>query len=283
MPNKQSGYLCMTLICLGLSGCLAVNQPNPYQTSLIQNRVWLTISQTNTHNFSYDPYSLRKEADGIWVFYLRADHKQNGQIVGPNVTRINCNSNSFSDDGPALGNPYYHSSFKTITQGSALAITKEAICGSRWSYDNQIYYYLGTGSEAPFLGFWLRGNEVRLTGNKAEVLMAYHNPSAEKVSPVQVVADCVNNTISEYDLINGKYIGNLTSVNPMTGSIAAVIFDRACNSSRNYMKQLRVEAPSSSLQPSTAKMQEVEQRCESLGIARGTQPFSVCVKQLSSN
>jgi hypothetical protein len=283
MPKKRLHHFFITLICLGLSGCLAVNQPNPFQTSLIQNRVWLLISDSNTLAFSYDPYSLRKEADGIWVFYLRADNKQNGQILGPNVTRINCNANSYSEDGPALGSSYYQRSFKTIPQGSALAITKERICGSRWPYDNQIYYYLVKSSAAPFLEFWLRGNEVRRKGNKSEVLMAYNNPSTGTASPVQVVADCANQTISEYDLIAGKYLGNLLSVQPMTNSIAAVIYDRACNTSRNYMTQLRIDDPNRSQNPSATKLQEAERRCESLGIARGTQPFSVCVKQLSSN
>jgi hypothetical protein len=283
MPKKRLYYFFITLICLALSGCLAVNQPNPYQNSLIQNRVWLSISDSNTLAFSYDPYSLRKEADGIWVFYLRADNKQNGQILGPNVIRINCNANSYSEDGPALGSSYYQSSFKPIPQGSALAITKERICGSRWSYDNQNYHYLATGSAAPFLGFWLRGNEVRRKGNKSEVLMAYNNPSTGTASPVQVVADCANQTISEYDLIAGKYLGNLTSIEPMTGSIGAVIYDRACNTSRNYMTQIQIKDPSHNPNARAAKIQEAEQRCESLGIARGTQPFSVCIKQLSSN
>lgn len=217
------------------------------------------------------------------MFYFVAVNKQNSQILGPSVVRINCYFNSYSEDGPAWGGANYQSSFKPIPQGSGLAVTKNRICGTRWPYDNQTYYYLATNSANPPLDFWLRGNEVKYRGDKAEVLLAYNNPATGRATPVQAVVDCAKRTISEFDLLAGRYLGNEVSVQPMTGSIGAVVYDRACNTSRHYITRLQDKPVNTGVTSNITKRKEAEQRCESLGIARGTQPFSVCVKQLSAN
>jgi len=280
--TRRLRFVFLSFSSLVLTGCLATNQQTPYQVAITKDKVWLAIADTDTHSFSYDPYGLTTEKDGSWGFYVLGVEKKTGQKIGPSLLRINCGSNTYSENGPHWGSPSYQQSFKPIPTGSAVALTKERICGTRWPKDNQTYYFVATGTSVPIMDIWLRGNEVRYSRGKAELIMVYNDSVAGTAYPVQATVDCENQTISEVDLTNGKPLGSPTKIIPRTGTVGAVIFDRACNPNRAFMTRIGDRPQQTPRQPTQASVRDAEQRCEALGIQRGTQPFSVCVRQLSS-
>lgn len=265
-----------------LAGCLVTNQTGTWQNPLLQNRVWVLIATSNTMDFSYDPYSLYREGDGSWGLAFLGTNKINGAVSGPSSLRINCNRNSYSDNGPRWGTPGYEQAFVPIPPGSVMALVKERLCGTTWAYDKKIYHFLVSNSDKPPTDIWIRGNEVRYRGNLAELIVAYSNAATGTASPVQVTVNCTSRVLTEFDLIRGEFLGVPYTAQENTAQIGALLFDRACNERRNFMvRQYEDKQTSTQTAPSSALRRDAERRCEELGISRGTQPFNVCVTQLS--
>lgn len=283
-------YLCLALAAVALSGCLATNYSSPFQRNSVQTGIgenrgeWWLLADSQTHTFQYNPYNLTTERDGSWSFRVHTVEKSTGRTVRPSLIRINCVANTFSEDAPHFGSSEYRQSFRPIPSGGPVAQMRGRLCGTRWPIDNQTYYFLGTSSASPTTDLWIRGNRVRHDGDIAELVILYSDRATNDATPVQVIVDCKRQTIREVDFATKKPLRDPMNVTPNTNRLDAVVYDRACNESRVFITRTydkpRPSAPVA--EPSQTKRLSAERRCEALGIARGTQPFSVCVQQLSS-
>jgi hypothetical protein len=278
----------LTFIAIALGSATSSEVINA-QNNLYAQGKWTLVAKGQERNLFYDPYSLVQTAPGVWqfMFITTLVSGQPGRL-GPNQMTVYCDTNQHEELLlQANGVTTQSAGIKSTPAGSLIAEAKTVLCGNAAPQDNNnIYFFAASVSDNGHtnIGYmFIMGNEVNvdLTSGIRSLRVIVFYPDRKITNLYAVSADCSSKKVRQYDLVANKIASDWTSITGTDGATTSVLWDRACNDARTYMKKVSGGASTGGSVSSTGSLDAAKNKCTELGLKAGTETFGKCVLQMS--